>query len=207
MALTNYANLKSAVADWLNRADLTAQIPDFITLAEARFNRKLRVNAMVKRTSTTAESAYVELPNDWLQHIAIVITDPTNTHEALTYISAEEYYDRRNDGLTGTPRYYTIINNNILLLPEPTGNISLEISYYGKVPTLSDSNTTNWLLARSPDLYLYGTLIAAEAYLQNDDRLAIWIAAVEKTIADMAFESELAKRPQGAIAARRRTFG
>ena len=35
MALTTYTELKAAIADWLNRSDLTSQIPDFITLAEA----------------------------------------------------------------------------------------------------------------------------------------------------------------------------
>ena len=39
MALDNYANLKDAVADWLDRSDLDSRIPDFISLAEARVNR------------------------------------------------------------------------------------------------------------------------------------------------------------------------
>jgi hypothetical protein len=125
----------------------------------------------------------------------------------LEYISAERYYDLRNDGLTGTPRYYTIIDDNILLLPAPTGNTTLEIIYYGKIPALSDSNTSNWLLARSPDLYLYAALIQAEAYLQNDERIQLWNAAADKIIADMDRESERAKRPQGALSARKRTFG
>jgi hypothetical protein len=207
MALNNYAGLQASVAAFLNREDLTAQIPDFITLAEARFNRELRVNAMVQRDTTIATTAYVELPDDWLQHISVMITDPTNSYSALTYIPVEEYYDLRNDGMTGQTRYYTIIDDNIALLPEPSGNITLEIVYYGKVPALSDSNTSNWLLARSPDLYLHGALIQAEAYLQNDERVPLWVAAVDKTIADMTLESERAKRPSGALAARKRTFG
>lgn len=207
MSLDTYAALKSSIANWLNREDLTAQIPDFIALAEARFNRELRVNAMVQRDTTIATTAYVELPDDWLQHISVMITDPTNSYSALTYIPVEEYYDLRNDGMTGQTRYYTIIDNNIALLPEPSGNITLEIVYYGKVPALSESNTSNWLLARSPDLYLHASLIQAEAYLQNDERIPLWAASVEKTIADMILESERAKRPSGALAARKRTFG
>lgn len=207
MSLNTYAGLKTSIANFLNREDLTAQIPDFITLAEARFNRELRVNAMVQRDTTVATTAYVELPSDWLQHISVMITDPTNSYSALTYIPVEEYYDLRNDGMTGQTRYYTIIDDNIALLPEPSGNITLEIVYYGKVPALSDSNTSNWLLARSPDLYLHASLIQAEAYLQNDERIPLWAASVEKTIADMILESERAKRPSGALAARKRTFG
>lgn len=207
MALTNYANLKSAVADWLNRADLTAQIPDFITLAEARFNRELRVNAMVARDVTTVTSDYVELPGDWLQNISAVITSPANTYSSLRYINTEEYNDLRNDGLTGTSQMYTIINNNMLLLPAPTSSTTIEIIYYKKIPSLSGSLATNWLLDRSQDLYLYASLIQAEAYLQNDERISLWAAAVDRTIADMNLESERAKRPQGALMMRRRTFG
>lgn len=207
MSLDTYANLQTAIANWLNREDLTSQIPDFITLAEAKFNRELRVNAMMQRDYTTATSGYVELPSDWLQHVSIVVTSPADTYEALTYIGAEEYYDRQKDNLTGTARYYTIIDNKILLLPVPTGNTTLEIIYYGKIPALSISNTTNWLLTRSPDLYLYTSLVQAEAYLVNDERIPLWAGAADKIIANMTLESERAKRPQGALSARRKTFG
>ena len=207
MALDTYTNLKASIASWLNRDDLTGQIPDFISLAEAKFNRELRVNAMVARDVTTATSDYVELPSDWLQTISAVITNPTNTYSALRYIGPEEYNGLRNDGLTGTARMYTIINNNMLLLPAPTGSTTIEIIYYNKIPALSASMATNWLLERSQDLYLYASLIQAEAYLQNDERISLWAAAVERIIADMNLESERAKRAQGALMVRRRTFG
>tara|TARA_R110002126_G_scaffold194826_1_gene342837 strand:+ start:2029 stop:2652 length:624 start_codon:yes stop_codon:yes gene_type:complete len=207
MAIDTYTNLKASIASFLNREDLTAQIPDFIALAEAKFNRELRVNAMVAREVTTATSDYVELPGDWLQTISAVITSPANTYSALRYIGPEEYNDLRNDGLTGTARMYTIINSNMLLLPAPQGSVTIEIIYYKKIPALSSSVATNWLLDRSQDLYLYASLIQAEAYLQNDERISLWAAAVERVIADMKLESEREKRPQGALMARRRTFG
>lgn len=207
MSLDNYSALKTSIAGWLNREDLAAQIPDFITMAEARFNRELRVNAMVQRDYTVATTGYVTLPDDWLQHISIIITDPSNSYSALTYIPVEEYYDLKNDGMTGNPRYYTIIDNNIAMLPEPGSNVTLEIVYYGKIAALSESNTANWLLTRSPDLYLYCALIQAEAYLQNDERVPLWAAGVDKVISDMKMESERAKRPSGALAARKKTFG
>jgi hypothetical protein len=207
MPLSTYSELKTSIANWLNREDLTSQIPDFITLAEARFNRELRVNAMMQRDYTVATQDYVELPDDWLQTVTMMVTSPTNTYSALEYINAEQYNHLRNDGMTGTPRYYTIIDDNILLLPWPNSNTTVEVVYYGKIPALSDSNTSNWLLARSPDLYLHASLIQAEAYLQNDERIPLWAASVEKTIADMNLESERAKRPQGALQARKRTFG
>lgn len=207
MALDTYANLQASIASWLNREDLAAQIPDFIALAEAKFDRELRVNAMVGREVTTASSDYVELPSDWLQTISAAITSPANTYSALRYISPEEYNDLRNDGLTGTSRMYTIINNNMLLLPAPEASVTIEIIYYKKIPALSGAVATNWLLQRSQDLYLYGSLIQAEAFLQNDERIPLWAGAVERIIADMKMESERDRRPQGALMARRKTFG
>jgi hypothetical protein len=207
MALDTYANLQASIASWLNREDLASQIPDFIALAEAKFDRELRVNAMVGREVTTASSDYVELPSDWLQTISAAITSPANTYSALRYIGPEEYNDLRNDGLTGTSRMYTIINNNMLLLPAPEASVTIEIIYYKQIPALSGSVATNWLLQRSQDLYLYASLIQAEAFLQNDERIQLWAGAVERIIADMKMESERDKRPQGALMARRKTFG
>lgn len=207
MALATYADLQLSIASWLNREDLSAQIPDFIAMAEARFNRELRVNAMMQRDTTTATDDYINLPNDWLQVSSIMVTSPANTYSAMTYISPDEYYNLKNDGLANTSRYYTIIEDRILLLPAPSSEITLDLVYYGKIPALSGSNTSNWLLTRSPDLYLYGSLLQAEAFLVNDERVPLWAGAVDKVIADMNMESERARRPQGALMTRKRTFG
>ena len=40
MPITTYSELQQAIADWMNRADLSATIPNFIANAEARLNRK-----------------------------------------------------------------------------------------------------------------------------------------------------------------------
>lgn len=203
----DYAELKQAVEDWLNKPEIVEAVPTFITLAEARFNRELRVNAMLARQTATATSDYVELPSDWLQHSSIVVTSPNDVVSSLNYVSPDEYYDIRKDRSTGTPRYYTIINSDIVLYPAPVGATTMEITYYKKIPALSDSNTSNWLLDRSPDLYLYATLLAAEPYLQNDARAGMWSTGVQQIMEAMRMESVKASRPSGALAARRRTFG
>lgn len=203
----NYAGLKQAVEDWLNKPELVEVIPTFIELAEARFNRELRVNSMLARTVATATSDYVELPTDWLQHSSIVVTAPNDVVSSLVYVSPDEYYDIRKNGQTGTPRYYTIVNSDIVLYPAPGGSVTMEITYYQKIPALTASNQTNWLLQRSPDLYLYGALLEAEPYLQNDARTVLWSSKVQQVIEAMRMESERARMPSGALSSRRRTFG
>ena len=51
MSLANYSGLKASVANWLNRTDLTAEIVDFIELAENRISHELRIPAMEKTIS------------------------------------------------------------------------------------------------------------------------------------------------------------
>ena len=202
--IASYAGLKSAIAGWLNREDLGTRVDDFIDLAEARFNRELRVNAMIQRASTQATDNYVTLPPDWLQHIAVEVD---GLADAATYVTPEEIYDLSADGLTGLPRFYTIINNALRLLPAPSAPLSIEITYYQKIPALSDTQTTNWLLTRSPDLYLFGALLAAEPYLMNDERVALWAAQSTAIIAAMNMESERAKRSSGALRRKVKSFG
>lgn len=203
-----YDGLKSSVADWLNRADLTAQVPDFIALAEARFNRVIRHNSMLQRDTTNAVSDYVTLPDDWLEHNSVVVTGDGTVYKPLEYVSNEEFNRLRLQQLTGTFRYYTIQDDNLVLLPAAaSANVALELFYYGKIPALGPANPTNWLLTRAPDLYLYASLVAAEAFLQNDERLPLWSSAVETILGELVRESERAKYPQGKLIVRKRTFG
>ncbi len=203
----DYSDLKQAVEDWLNKPEIVEAVPTFIAFAEARFNRELRLNAMLAKQSLTTSVATVPLPADWLQHSSIVVTSPANVVSSLVYVSPDEYYDILKNKMTGDPRYYTIVDTDIILYPAPGGATTLDLIYYQRIPALSDANTSNWLLARSPDLYLYATLLAAEPYLQNDDRAAMWSANVQQMMQAMRMESERASRPSGALSARRRTFG
>ena len=69
MAITTYSELKSAVADWLLRDDLTSVIPSFISLAEAKFNRRIRDYRMMTRATTSVDEGYVAVPGDWLENV------------------------------------------------------------------------------------------------------------------------------------------
>jgi hypothetical protein len=208
MALSTYAELQTSITSWLNRADLTSQIPDFIALAEARFNRDLRVPQMINRDTAEVTSGYVSLPADFLELITLRVQG-SNQYEAMEFISNEAYFDYLNDGITGETRYYTIIGDKIQLLPEPgAGNpITLELIYTEKIPSLSNSNTTNWLLTKAPDLYLVQSMLAAEVYLMNDERVPQWQAFATGTIEAMNKEGERAKYSRGALKMKKKTFG
>lgn len=207
MAITTYTELKDAVADWLNREDLTAQIPDFITFAEARLNRTLRTREMLTRRRTLTTNGFITLPFDYLETYQLQLpSNATNTPEPLTFIGPDEAARFKATSMTGKTRYYTIIDGAFELIPAPSSSTELTITYYAKVPPLSASLATNWLLTKAPDLYLYATLVNAAPYLQNDERIPVWSQLATSAFDELMMDSERASRSRTTLVARRRGF-
>jgi hypothetical protein len=185
MALDTFSGLKTTIADYLNRDDLTSAIPGFITLAEAKFNRKLRVRQMVKRANATLDTQYFAFPADFLQAKEFQLN--TNPITYLQYVTQNQgdYGSATNYVAAGKPQFYTIIGTQIQVIPTPDTGYTGELTYYGKIPALSDSNTSNWLLVYAPDLYLYGALLEATPYLKDDERLATWSTLYTNSLGDI----------------------
>jgi len=193
MALSTYSELKESIADWLNRSDLTSAIADFITLAEAEFNRTVRVRQMITRANATIDSEYTQLPSDFLEmeNLVLLLTTPTKL-EYLSDEQADDYFTRYFSA-AGTPRYYTIVGDTFKVVPSPgTDTTQAQMTYYSKIAALSDTNTSNWLLTKHPDLYLYGALLQSAPYLQDDNRIVVWNSAYERGITSMKLEQERA---------------
>ena len=174
MAITNYSGLKTSVANYLGRSDLTAQIPDFITLAEYRLQRNLRIRQMLKTAtaSTTGGDNTVGLPSDFLELRDIYIDG--RPRFTLSYLSPSAFSRDARAAESGRPNFYTLRAAEFELAPIPDGTYSLVMLYFAKPEVLSDSNASNVFLANAPDALLYGALLEAEPYLMNDSRIAIW---------------------------------
>jgi hypothetical protein len=185
MALDTFAGLKTTIADYLNRDDLTSIIPSFIAIAEAKFNRKLRVRQMIKRAEAQIETSFFAYPADWLQAKEFQLN--TNPIVRLGFVTEAQGDDLKAGRFTaaGQPLYYTITGSQLEFIPSPDTTYSAELTYYAKIPALSDSNTSNWLLAYAPDLYLYGALIEASPYLKDDERLAVWGQLYTNSLGDI----------------------
>ena len=179
MALSTFTELKDAVADWLDRSDLTARIPDFIALAEARISRDLRTRPMEVRSImyTSSGQKYFNLPGGYLQMRNIQLN--TNPTQPLEYITPEMLDRLYGSNTTGKPRAYTLIGDEIQLSPIPDAAYELEMAFYEKFTALGDGTsgtvTNNWLTKNAPDVLLYGTLMEAEPFIKNDERLGVWL--------------------------------
>lgn len=190
MSITTYDELKSAIANWLNRDDLTAVIPDFISLAEADFNRKIRHYKMLDRVDATLDSRYVQLPPDWLETVRMSITSGTTFRlEAITVDDMLGYREDTQDN-AGRPKYFTHIGEAIEVFPTPDAEYAMQLAYYGQIPALSDSTTYNWLLQSDPDIYLYGALLQSAPYLQDDARIQVWAGLYQNALGSLQKASD-----------------
>ncbi len=185
MAISTYTELKTAVANWLDRDDLTDRIPEFIALAEARMNRVLRLRMMEAKytASTVGAQRNYALPTGYLQMRNFQLnTSPITT---LSYVSPE-IFDRLWGGSTGgTPQFYTILANEIQLGPIPASVQTMEMLFYKKITALSGTNLTEQMLTDNPDIYLYGALLEAEPFIMNDERVSLWALGFEKAVASL----------------------
>ena len=173
MALTTYSELKTAIASLLDRGDLTAAIPDFIALAEDDFNRELRVRQMLQRAQATFENQYTTIPGDYLELRDLIVITPTPVR-SLEFLPMQALDDLKVSGVSGAPRYFTIVGNAVEVFPTPGSNAVIEMTYFKKIPALSDATTTNWLLTGYPGIYLYAAALHSAPYLQDDERLPMW---------------------------------
>lgn len=199
MAISTYANLQTSIATWLERADLGAVIPDFITLFEAHANRELRTRQMENSTSLTTVSGSAALPSDYLNWRSV--TWAGNTSSELEYVTPTYLRARYPSTDSGVPTIFTIEGSNFVALPvdDSTG---FTFRYYQKIPVLSDANTTNWLLTAHPDVYLFGSLVEAHAYIPDAEKALLWKARRDEILGEIQRLSNVTRgggqiRPMG----------
>ena len=179
--MTTYAILKSDIAGWLLRDDLTAAIPSFVRLAEASIRRDLRIRQMLRTYTLTISSQSQALPEDFMEMERIVLD---STVGQLTYLPPSALFNNSAYTDGGNPCYYTIEGDYLITAPDATGNDAL-ISYYKAYSALTNDSDTNWLLTNAYDVYLYGALSHASPYIKEDERVNLWNAGYKDAIANL----------------------
>ena len=194
MAITNYTNLQTTIADTLNRDDLTSVIPTFVSLAEAQMSRDIRHWRMETRSSGVqdANDAYMQVPADWVQTVRFSVTDGGTSPIALIDSTTMAENRAINNDQAGTPSAYTLEAGQFHLYPTPITETNVELIYIAKIPDLA-TNSTNWLLSTAPDVYLYGSLLHSAPYLQDDARVAVWAQLYSAGVTRLNDASNMAK--------------
>jgi hypothetical protein len=175
MSISNYGELKIAVANWLARSNLTARIPEFISMAEGYIHygimapnkrwavEPLRIRAMETAADITIAAQTASLPEGWLAARRFYL-DGTDKRQ-LDFIPPTEFWSMHGASDAGTPTAYTIEGENFVFAPVGTGTGKL--LYYKAFTALSDDADTNWLLTNQPGAYLFATLYEAFTYAEG----------------------------------------
>lgn len=168
--ITDYASLKTSIAAFLHRSDLTTMIPEFIADAEARIYNDLRIRAMEASFSATTSGGTVALPSGFLEWIYLYAdTSPLSKLQRKDM----EWIVTNYPSATGTPKFFARDGDSLKFGPTPDADTPLIGRYYKRLTALSDSNTTNWFITNAPDLLRYGALCEAAPYMQDDERIAV----------------------------------
>jgi len=204
MTISTYSELQSAVADFLNRQDLTAAIPTFIRLAEARIDRDMLHWRQEVRSEGVLMDQYNAIPADFIRPIRLQLLG-SGTNE-VSLVSTATMLQMRSDraDASGRPVHYAITSGGLELFPTPDGEYASSLVYYGRITPLSDAAPSNWLLAEAPDVYLYGALVHSAPYLKDDARVALWESFFAQSVGAMNAASEGAKHGGSGLVMRTR---
>lgn len=173
MSITSYSELKTAVANWVARDDLTTYIPDFITLGESRIYRELRVRQMEAAISSTISSGVISTPSGYVEMKHLYIDG--SPARPLDRVDITEIYNKYPTRSTDAkPHVYAVDAGSVHFGPYPDSAYTVKGTYFKKLDALSDSNTSNWLITDHPDLILAASLVEAIPFIHADDRLMVW---------------------------------
>jgi len=173
--ISTYAELKTALAAWLKPGtslpseETTSRIPEYIALAESDANSLFRTRTMdTVDTALTVTTGSATIPTGFRQMRSLVNTEsPYNTIDYLP----EDQFEALDITETGKPLKYTIAGSTLLFWPDDSTTVRAR--YRRGLTPLSSDNDTNWLLAKYPGFYLYGSLAHADTRLVDPERLGL----------------------------------
>lgn len=193
-----YNSLLSDIRSYIERGSPTdttvyAQIPSLVNLAERDIARKLKIQGFINVVTSTLQagvSVYAK-PDRWRRTISMEYgVAGGNARESL-YVRDYEYCRKQwpDSDLTGTPEYYADFDyQHWLVVPTPTIDLPWQIMYYEQPPYLDVTTQSNWLTEYAPQALLYGSLLQAEPFLKNDERIPTWQTMYSTALNDLNVE-------------------
>jgi hypothetical protein len=221
MTIATYADLSTAVLDWLGRpGDATfvgPRVPDLIAAGEQLIwygtgeddavpCEPLRLRFMETLTDpasyvTTGGTATLALPAGFLGLVRNRrLSLATNPVTVLEFMGDEQIDARWIGSYSGKPHAYTLEGDNLRLAPTPDTAYGVSMAYYKKPDSLSVT-PTNWLLTNAPMTYLYAALVAAAPFMKNDAWLGTWAQLYRSSVAGL-MRSDRMDREGGRLVSR-----
>jgi hypothetical protein len=196
MAITSYSELKLAVANWLGREELTNRIPEFIAMAEDRIAMDLRVQAMETTANLTISTQRVSFPTGFLEARRLYLD--SSYEKPLDYFSPAVFWTRGFANETGQPDAYTIEGQEFVFAPSPSASVTGKLLYYKRFTALSAAGDTNWILSNARGLLLYGALVEAYMFLEDDAGALKMAAMYDQLLSRVTNADKIGRVPKGA---------
>lgn len=183
--ISNYSQLKTAIANFMHRTDLDSNLPTFIQLAEKRITNIIKSGQLenLHTTYTVAAQETIDLPADYTALKSIVIK--TIPQKQLTLRPAHIINQYNQMQVTGRPEFYCIELDKIKLSPIPDAAYQIDIVSFDRLDALSDTNTTNWVLEQYPYLYLYASLVEASIFTNDVELIELYQSKYNQAIEDI----------------------
>jgi len=177
------AGLKDSISSRLDRTFDDDDLTDFIYLAEREMERVLPVAARETSTTLAVTGQSAALPIDFkaVRHITVGTGAPLSLGAAAVV---------GNEQRTGCPVSYAIIAQQIWFAPVPTGTQSATLVYERKIPALTESSPSNWVLQSHPDAYFYGALVQASDFIEDPTKIGRYRTMFETVLGQIVEESE-----------------
>jgi hypothetical protein len=179
VSFSTYDDLKTQIANWLARDDLTNYIPDFIRLFECAAMRRLKVRLQETTTTLTPSSGVATVPSDFLGYRRVTWTG-SPVHE-LDYVAPPVYASYIESG-SGTPTVFTIEGSSLRVAP--TSDTALTVTYTQRTTAVESS--LNWLYTNHFDAYLFGSLTEANAFNKDVDPAGLWKARRDEVFGEIS---------------------
>lgn len=184
MALSTYAELQASVAGWLHRDDIEAEIRDGIALCEVEL-QALRVQKMLTRARSTVDAEYETLPTATVDVLDLEsVSLPNQAQDELKIVSDNTIIGMKSadPDRTGQPTHVALTDGALHFFPAPDTTYLVETTYYRRVPALSDSNTSNWVLTSYPNAYLYGALTHMAGFARDREDVPMWESKFQRAL-------------------------
>jgi hypothetical protein len=188
----NYGELKAALAGYLHRSNLTSEIIEFITRAEQRIGRDVRILENRVQDTVTPVSGVAALPTR-LAELRRISTGSGNSLRILQSISPNEA--DRFASLSGAAAVF-YLSDSIYLLP--AADTDIDIDYYEYPETLVGAldSATRPILDRYENLYINAAMAEASLFTQDREAFAMWGNLYDAEVKAANRAANLADRPR-----------
>jgi hypothetical protein len=171
MSITSYAELQTAVGNWLHRSDLTSIIPDLVTLGHNRIMRDVRTADMETAFSEAIASGTVAVPSGFLAWKNVYV-DGSSAQRLETKPLSWLYLQYPTRTADGKPAFISRNAATFEFGPYPDSAYTVKGTYYKRLA--APATSWNAIATTWPELYLFATLCEAAPYIRDAEMVAAW---------------------------------